>query len=169
MRGCAAQVAILGGLQILRSYSTRYKVEKGTKTERPRRVPVSPLLARLLAHWKLSGWTAMYGRKPTPDDLIVPSRGQGERQPTYRSANHMLKKFHKDLARLGLRLRRLHDTRRTWLSLVRGEGANETHARWIAYGPGPSVMDDYTTLPWATLCRVVDGLRDIGRKKARTA
>lgn len=163
----------LGRLQVLRSYNTRHKLEKDTKQERPRRVPVTPLLAKILAEWKLSGWARLFGHPPEPEDLIVPSRGQGERLPTYRSANHMLKKFHKDLAALksekrpdGLRLRRLHDSRRTWLSTVLAAGANETHAKWIAHGPPPTVLADYTTLPWPTLCDVVDGLRRVGRLKA---
>src|SRR5712692_2413538 len=77
----------LGCLQVLRSYNTRHKLEKGTKQERPRRVPVTPLLARILAQWKLSGWERALGRRPKPEDLIIPSR-----KLTYRSANHMLKK-----------------------------------------------------------------------------
>jgi hypothetical protein len=77
----------------------------------------------------------------------------------------MLRKFHEDLARLkskalpeGLRERRQHDARRTWLSTVRAAGADSTHAKWIAHGPEDSVLADYTTLPWAVLCKVVEGL-----------
>src|SRR5258708_4816377 len=160
----------LGCLQVLRSYNTRHKLEKGTKQERPRRVPVTPLLARILAQWKLSGWELAFGRRPNPEDLIIPSR-----KLTNRSANHMLKKFHQDLARLksdkqpeGLRLRRQHDARRTWLSMVLAAGANETHAKWIAHGPPPTVLADYTTMPWEPLCRVTDGLRS-AVAKARSA
>jgi hypothetical protein len=74
---------------------------KGTKAERPRHVPVVQLLAKMLAEWKLEGWREMYGRPPGPEDLIVPSR-----RLKNRSANHMLRKFHKDLAWLKLRERR---------------------------------------------------------------
>jgi len=56
-------LAPLGGLSL----------EK-TKTDVPRRVPVHPTLARILAEWKLAGWERTYGRTPTPDDLIVPTR-----------------------------------------------------------------------------------------------
>jgi integrase len=57
----------LGRLLIATSY------DKGrTKTKQPRRMPVHPTLAAILAEWKLSGWPAMMGRQPTPDDLIVP-------------------------------------------------------------------------------------------------
>jgi len=149
----------LGLLRVARSYSTRLKIEKDTKAERPRRVPVTPQLAAILADWKLRGWPAMFGRKPKPDDLIVPSRGQGERLPSNRSANHMLRKFHKDCIRVEMRERRQHDSRRTWLSTVLAAGANETHAKWIAHGPPPTVMGAYMSMPWATLCAVVDGLK----------
>jgi hypothetical protein len=47
-------------------------VPKGTKTETVKHVPVHPTLAAMLAEWKLSGWTAMMGRAPEPDDLIIP-------------------------------------------------------------------------------------------------
>jgi len=87
----------LGRLSIAKSYSTKLKAEKEVKTKVPRDVPVHPVLASLLAEWKLSGWLATFGRTPERDDLIIPSRlGKN------RSANHMLKKFHQDLGRLGI-------------------------------------------------------------------
>jgi len=107
----------------------------------------------------MHGWPAMFGRKPEPDDLIVPSRGQGERLPSNRSASHMLKKFHQDCARAGIPERRQHDSRRTWLSTVLAAGANETHAKWIAHGPRPTVLGGYLSMPWSTLCAVVAGLK----------
>ncbi len=51
-----------------------------TKTQVPRRVPVHPTLARMLAEWKLAGWERTFGRAPRPDDLIVPTRNMTERQ-----------------------------------------------------------------------------------------
>ena len=57
----------LGCLLIATSYDTGR-----TKTKQPRRMPAHPALAAILAEWKLSGWAAMMGRQPTPDDLIVP-------------------------------------------------------------------------------------------------
>lgn len=155
----------LGCLHIVGTYNSKLKREKETKAQRPRRVPVAPLLARLLAEWKLSGWAADHGRAPTPEDLIVPSR----RGPTeYRKVMNSLKRLKLDLKRLGLRERRQHDARRTWLSTVLAAGANETHAKWIAHGPPPTVLGSYTTMPWATLCRVVEGLETIGARTGAT-
>ncbi len=50
-----------------------------TKTQVPRRLPVHPTLPRLLAEWKLAGWERTYGRAPTPEDVIVPTRNLTER------------------------------------------------------------------------------------------
>jgi integrase len=112
-----AEMKPLGRLSIAKSYNTKLKAEKEVKTKVPRDVPVHSALAALLAEWKLSGWQAMFGRTPGPDDLIIPSRlGKN------RSANHMLKKFHQDLERLGIRARRQHDLRRTFISLCLGDG-----------------------------------------------
>jgi integrase len=49
-----------------------------TKSGVPRAVPVHPTLAKLLAAWKLSGWSSTYGRTPTADDFIVPTRNMTE-------------------------------------------------------------------------------------------
>jgi hypothetical protein len=45
-----------------------------TKSQVPRRIPVHAVLARMLAEWKLSGWERTYGRAPTADDFIIPTR-----------------------------------------------------------------------------------------------
>ncbi len=37
-------------------------------------MPVHPALAAILGAWKLSHWERIYGRAPTADDLIVPTR-----------------------------------------------------------------------------------------------
>lgn len=59
----------LGRLIIATSYDTGR-----TKTEVTRRVPVHPVLAKILAAWRISHWERIYGRAPTSDDLIVPAR-----------------------------------------------------------------------------------------------
>jgi integrase len=50
-----------------------------TKTQVPRRVPVHPTLARILLDWRDGGWERIYGRAPTDDDFIVPTRNMTER------------------------------------------------------------------------------------------
>jgi integrase len=135
------------------SYSTKTKEEKLTKTEVPRAVPVIPELGALLEQWRTVGWVELRGRKPEPDDLVCPSR-----RGACRSVNHGRKKLSQDLERLGLRDRRQHDLRRTFVSLCRAGGADEGLLKWITHGPPATVLDSYTTLPWPTLCAQLHGL-----------
>ena len=86
----------------------------------------------------------------------------------------MLKKFHQDLERIGLRTRRQHDARRTFISLALADGGRKDILRWITHGPEGDIVDLYTTLPWHTLCEEVARLeirpraaRGIQRHRAR--
>jgi integrase len=160
-----SEIRPLGKLSIARSYSTKLKAEKEVKTKTPRDVPVHPVLAELLAEWKRGGWTAMFGREPGPDDLIIPSRlGKN------RSSNHMLKKFHQDLERLEIRARRQHDLRRTFISLCLGDGGRSDILRWVTHSrPKAATIDDYTTLVWNPLCEEVAKLKIALRRPAPAA
>lgn len=144
----------LGKLVIEKSYSTKKRKVKGTKTENPREMPVHPTLAKILAEWKLSGFEQLTGRKPRPEDPIVPSR-----RGAYRNVNASLRRFHEDLERIGLRARRQHDARRTFISIARADGAVSEILHFATHGPDGDIMDDYTTLPWAALCAEVAKVR----------
>ena len=153
----------LGKLIIEKSYSTKSRKVKTTKTDNPREMPVHPTLARMLAEWKLEGFERFVGRKPRPDDLIVPARpnlaDKANGTVHARNANHMLRRFHEDLERVGLRARRQHDGRRTFISLARADGARPDILRWVTHGPTGDITDVYTSLPWATLCEEVAKLK----------
>ncbi len=150
----------LGRLLIARSYDTKTKTEGETKTETPRKVPVHPVLRRVLEVWKREGFVHYFGRHPELDDLIVPSRELDERGRTRnRSANHMLKKFHQDLGRVKLRARRQHDARRTFKSIALDDGANESRLRWITHGRKHGVDGAYDEPAWTALCGVVQVMR----------
>jgi integrase len=131
-------------LAIARSYNQR------TKTDAPRQVPVHPVLMKILMEWKRIGFVQMTGREPLPDDLIVPSR-----RGRMRSRHQHRNKFLDDLERLGLRPRRVHDTRRTFITLLRVDGARRDVLKQITHATERSVMDLYTTLPWPTLCEAI--------------
>lgn len=139
----------LGRLTISRAYSTTRRVEKSTKTKRPRLVPVHPVLAKVLATWKLAGFERYAGRPPQDHDLVVPAAKGGNR-----SASHSYGRWALDLGRLGMRLRRHYDTRRTFRSLAGDGGASKDHVRWITHTPGDQ-LDDYNSPSWAALCEVV--------------
>ena len=144
----------LGRLLVAASWSTTHRVEKATKTEQPRAVPVHPVLAKILAAWKLGGYAVMRGSPPGPDDLIVPAL-----HGSFRSRHHALDHFHGDLDRLGLRRRRQHDLRRTMISLARADGAAKDILQTVTHGARGDIMDSYTTLPWANVCAEVAKLR----------
>jgi integrase len=96
----------LGCLLIATSY------DKGrTKTGAPRRVPIHPTLAAILAEWKLSGWPAMMQRNAGADDIVVPlplHEGQvggtpNPRAGKMRNKSDSWKRLAKDFATLELR------------------------------------------------------------------
>ena len=144
----------LGKLTIAAAYDTKRQKEKRPKAETPREMPVHRALASVLAHWRDDGWIAMLGRKPGPDDLIVPSR-----EGKHRNVGHAHRLLGEDLDRLGLRRRRQHDARRTLISLARADGARGEVLEWCTHSPKGNIMDLYTTLPWATFCEEVAKLR----------
>jgi integrase len=119
----------LGKLVVEKSYSTRKRKVKGTKTENPREMPVHPTLARILAEWRLSGFERLTGRTPQPDDPIVPSR-----RGAYRNVNASLRRFHEDLERIGLRARRQHHARRTFISIARADGTVADTLHFATHG-----------------------------------
>jgi len=162
-----ADVQPLGKLVVARSYD-----KDGTKTKISRLVPVHPALAQLLAEWKRSGWVTAYGRAPTLQDLIVPrsvaassvddaeapwDNGAGE---TLWCANHAHKMFLEDLEALGMRRRRGHDLRRTFITLAQEDGARRDVLQVITHAPNAAdIMSLYTTYPWPTLCAEVAKLK----------
>lgn len=148
------QAQPLGQLRVLSGYDVKRRLEKGTKTDVVREVPVHPVLARILAAWRLSGWEQYQGRKPEDGDLIVPS-------PVGKvlNSNSTLLRLHEDQTLLGLRKRRQHDARRTFISLARAGGANKDLLRWVTHGPEGDIVDDYTTPTWPSLCEQVAFLK----------
>jgi integrase len=66
----------LNRIVVVTSYDTNQ-----TKTRVHRWMPVHPLLAAMLAEWKLQGWPREFGRKPEPEDLVVPHTRPTNRGP----------------------------------------------------------------------------------------
>ena len=140
----------LGKLVVSRSYEN-----ERTKTQVSREVPVHGVLAQMLAAWKASGWRATFGRDPTADDLIVPGRNGGVWEA------HDADDFFKlDLIRLGLRHRRGHDLRRTFITLAQVDGARRDLLKVITHGPAADdIVSLYTSFPWPSLCAEVAKLQ----------
>lgn len=85
--------------------------------------------------------------------LEIVSKGE------HRRASHVLRRLHQDLEQLGLRPRRTHDARRTFISLAQADGAQSHILKWVSHGPPKDIVSSYTTLPWDTLCGEVAKLR----------
>jgi integrase len=149
----------LGRLLLARSYDFKKKQVKGTKTERPREVPVHPTLAKVLAAWKLGGWARLMGRTPKPEDLIFPSAKPELVHGLFRNPNEQRKLFYTLCDLLGIRRRRIHDFRRTFISLARDDGARKDIIRWMTHPPTGDVVDDYFTPAWSTLCEEISKLK----------
>lgn len=131
------------------------------KGGRPTRlVPVHPALAQVLDHWRRETWTLLYGRAPTAQDFIVPKRSQGRGTVGLTegalSQQTIWGNLQVDLGKLGLRRRRVHDARRTFVSMAVGSGADKYLLQWITHGPQKvDAFDDYNTPPWHALCAQV--------------
>ncbi len=125
-----------------------------------RPVPIHPTLATMLAEWKLHGWAQLMGRQPTPDDLVVPRvPGTSSRFGPWRRKGYVYDHFENDLKMMGLRHRRSHDLRRTFISLARSAGAMTDILRRATHKPPTEVIEGYTTYEWEVVCREVLKLR----------
>ena len=151
---CQAKVEPLGCLVSAFSWDSHRKERKPTKTRAVFQVPVHPTLARILAAWRLTGWARRMGRRPTDEDLIVPTvRG------THRDVRKALEDFHEDLERLGLRRRRHYDARRTFVSLGLGGGAPKDVLKAITHPRPTDAFDLYRSMAWLALCEAVRKLQ----------
>src|SRR5262249_11868003 len=126
---------------------------------------IHPVLAQLLNEWERSGWATVYGRPPTSHDYIVP-RSVGDEPPGEDDdgdlwpADQAFKLFTADLEALGMRLRRGHDLRRTFITRAQEAGARRDVLKVITHAPDAAdVMSLYTTYPWPTLCAEVAKLQ----------
>jgi len=107
------------------------------------------------------GWGRTYGRPPAPGDLVVPVPPEPKRKGRVRALGTMLnkdwiwKRLRWDCDVLGLRRRRVHDLRRTGISLAIEDGADELILKRGTHAPPRYVMALYTSVQWKTLCREV--------------
>lgn len=165
----------LGRLTIAKSFNTRRNLLKSTKTEAVKIIPVHPVLAAMLAAWKLSGWFAMMGRRPEPDDLIVPlppdtaarTKRPGE---AFRGTNYSYRRWVDiDLPMLGWRDRSVYDTRATFITLACDEdGADREviRTRVTHTKSKRDAFDGYARgTRWIETCTEIAKLK-IGRREA---
>lgn len=148
----------LGLLHVITQYD-----DDPTKTRRPRAMPVHPVLAAMLHTFRTVWWPILYGRRPTPEDFIVPVRGRGKARADAprpcRNKRTVYAQLQRDLEMLGFRRRRQHDLRRAGISYTRG--GNKMALRACTHGEKPSddIIDLYTNWPWEDLCAAVSCLK----------
>lgn len=127
-----------------------------------RLVPVHPTLQAWLEWWLDGEYQAVHGRKPTDGSLLFPTasnrrKGAGE---TLISANEIYKrwKFH-DLPAAGLEHRRMHDMRRSFISIARSSRVDDRLVRSVTHRyVKDRVLEMYTTYEWAALCDAIGGI-----------
>lgn len=139
-----------------------------TKGARYRMPPVHPALAAWLDWWLDEGYEFTHLRAPQSGDFMFPTisvrrarkaaarelRRQHEVQCSHGEVYKRWARHH--LPGCQLRHRRLHDSRRTTLSLLRSSGAPPDVARAITHTVvADKVLDAYTTFQWETLCRAM--------------
>lgn len=123
------------------------------KTGKSRTFPVHPELAKFLGRWR-ERYAVLFGHKPRPEDFITPNT-----LGAVRKAAGTLEALLFDLKTLGLRRRRLHDMRRTFISLAREDDANGDLLKFVTHGRSKAIMDVYTTPTWKALCKQVSCLK----------
>lgn len=166
----------LDGLLVANSNARRR-----TKKGKTRLMPVHPTLAAVLAEWRLEGWARLMGRAPAEDDLVLPlplqpasgrrvsgnrpelQVGEDQRRRTH---DFTWKRADRHLEQLGLRHRRVHDLRRTFVSLATADGADDRILQWGTHGRPGDIMGAYGDADWLRLCAEVAKLK-IERLRAR--
>lgn len=133
-----------------------------TKTSRVKLVPVHPVLAAILAEWRMSGFELLFGRAPRPDDPIVPSRRGVERfrVKTYDT-------LVADLERIGVRRppAARHAMRATFLTLAEASGCNMAIVMRITHAAPSTVVGGYIRTGWTELAAEVAKIR-VERRRA---
>lgn len=148
-------------LNIVQAWSTPNKELKRTKNDETRVVPEHPVTTAILDAWHDVHWERIYGRKPTPDDFIVPAR-----TGSCVDAGDANEAFKRDLKALGLRVeagerrdRGGHDLRSWFMTQTIDDGADSLIADRFTHAPPKTVTAGYRRFSWDTLCRELQKLR----------
>ncbi|HEY3500598.1 MAG TPA: site-specific integrase [Polyangiaceae bacterium] len=127
---------------------------KPLKTDRPRTVPVHPELAEILEHWGREGFELYTGRKPLPEDWVVPNVGKWAKVPHHTKSSYY-KAFVKSCKAAGVRPRTLHSTRHTFTTLCRRGRADKDVLTKVTHNPKGTIIDRYTHYEFQPLCDAV--------------
>ncbi len=124
------------------------------KTERPRRVPVHPVLFDVLKAWAETGFELHVGRKPIPSDYIVPELDRRGRAKCF-GPDSSYRRFREACDATGIRARTLHSFRHTFVTLARRGGARADVLERVTHNASGKMIDRYTHFDWDPLCEAV--------------
>lgn len=131
----------LGSIFLAKSYDAAGDRDVETKTGIPKEVPIHPKLVPVLAEWHHA--TGVAGDRPA---LVFARRTGRLTQATVRAW------LRDDLARLGLRPRRVHDFRRTFITLAcRSPGIDAEVIRLCTHKRRGDVYSTYRETTFTTL------------------
>lgn len=140
-------------LDVLHSFNQHTKVTTLTKTEVLRPIPVHPVLRHYLSRWINSEFRGRFGRAPTAEDWLMPSKCNKTGQPLQLRGDRVKVWRDKALASLGLKHRRTHDLRHSLVSIARAAGVNEKiFARITHPGSNRTAHEGYAHNIWESLC-----------------
>lgn len=128
-----------------------------TKGAAFRLVPVHPDLRGWLDWWRDEGTEQTLGLAPAPTGLLFPTTSARRMNAGLdaRSQSEAYKRWSvHDLPAAGLRHRRIHDTRRTFVSVARSSRVQSEVVRAFTHrAVRDRVLEAYTTFEWEALCR----------------
>lgn len=159
--------APLGALTIATQYDDQPLKGDDDQSDRPRRAPVHPDLAAVLAWWWAEGFELTYLRKPTRDDFIT------ERQDL--PAEHLTrtmtyKRIVADCRRAEVPARGQHATRHTFLTQARRASPQAKElAEKITHNAEGEMVDQYTHWEWEPLCSVISAFPSLLPDGSETA
>jgi hypothetical protein len=151
----------LAQINIVQAFDSREREVKSTKDEATRQVPMHPVLAKVVRAWLQDHWPRIYGRKPGPDDFVVPTRNMT--CVNVADAGHALTE---DLLALGFRTsagktrkRGGHDLRAWFETQLLEDGADSLIAGRFTHAVPKDVKGGYTRVSWSALCRELGKLK----------
>lgn len=124
------------------------------KTKRARLVPVHPALLAILREWAETGFEAYTGRKPTPEDYVVPAVSPAGELHCFREHTSYYQ-FERGCEAAGVRFRTVHSCRHTFVTLCRRGGARADVLERVSHNASGKMIDRYTHFDWEPLCEAV--------------
>lgn len=147
----------LGCLTMELSWSDKRKEHGTTKTEQIKRIPVHPLLEEMLVYWHSVGFERTFLRTPRMTDFLTP-RVVGRRTPDVQTERIALERFGRDMHAIGMKPRRLHAARHTFITLMHRAKANPLAVREMTH-PTEDESDSHMiyvhSVDWPALCEAI--------------